>query len=95
LNLSSEELVSQVCFHKCNVCRYAAYVRGEGDKRFEKSYLDGDGMVTSVAVKDGKAYFRNKFVRTEHFDKEEELGVYTVGRCRLNLITRTYSLSNP
>ena len=42
-----------------------------------KSYLDGDGMVTSIAIKDGKAYFRNKFVRTEHFDKEEELGKYT------------------
>ena len=44
---------------------------------FVKSYLDGDGMVTSIAIKDGKAYFRNKFVRTEHFDKEEELGRYT------------------
>ena len=55
----------------------AMYVRGEGADRFEKSYLDGDGMVTSIAVKDGKAYFRNKFVRTEHFDKEEALGKYT------------------
>ena len=55
----------------------AMYIRGEGNDRFEKSYLDGDGMVTSVAVKDGKAYFRNKFVRTEDFDKEEELGKYT------------------
>ena len=53
------------------------YVRGEGKDRFEKSYLDGDGMVTSIAIKDGKAYFRNKFVRTEDFDKEEELGRYT------------------
>ena len=55
----------------------AMYVRGEGAERFEKSYLDGDGMVTSVAMKDGKAYFRNKFVRTEDFDKEEKLGKYT------------------
>jgi carotenoid cleavage dioxygenase-like enzyme len=55
----------------------AMYVRGEGADRFEKSYLDGDGMVTSIAIKDGKAYFRNKFVRTEHFDKEEALGKYT------------------
>ena len=55
----------------------AMYVRGEGAERFEKSYLDGDGMVTSVAIKDGKAYFRNKFVRTEDFDKEEKLGKYT------------------
>ena len=50
------------------------YIRGEGADRFEKSYLDGDGMVTSVALKDGKAYFRNKFVRTEDFEKEEALG---------------------
>ena len=43
---------------------------------FIKSYLDGDGMVTSVAVKDGKAYFRNKFVVTEDFDEEERTGKY-------------------
>mgnify|MGYP006223843873 FL=1 len=55
----------------------AMYIRGEGADRFEKSYLDGDGMVTSVALKDGKAYFRNKFVRTEDFEKEEALGKYT------------------
>lgn len=50
----------------------AMYERGG----FVKSYLDGDGMVTSIAVKDGKAYFRNKFVRTEHFDQEEEQDKY-------------------
>lgn len=44
---------------------------------FVKSYLDGDGMVTSIAIKDGKAYFRNKFVRTEDFEKEEALGKFT------------------
>ena len=33
-------------------------------------------MVTSVAVKDGKAYFRNKFVVTEDFDEEERTGKY-------------------
>ena len=52
----------------------AMYERGG----FVKSYLDGDGMVTSIAIKDGKAYFRNKFVRTEHFDQEEELGKYVM-----------------
>jgi carotenoid cleavage dioxygenase-like enzyme len=29
--------------------------------------IDGDVLVTSVALKDGKAFFRNRFVRTlEH-----------------------------
>lgn len=43
---------------------------------FVKSYFDGDGMVMLIVIKDGKAYFRNKFVRTEYFDKEEEFGKY-------------------
>ena len=30
----------------------------------------------SVAVKDSKAYFRNKFVVTEDFDEEERTGKY-------------------
>lgn len=43
---------------------------------FKKVFLDGDGMVSSIAIKDGKAYFRNKFVRTESFAKEEEAGKF-------------------
>ncbi|GMH41722.1 hypothetical protein BSKO_09632 [Bryopsis sp. KO-2023] len=43
-------------------------------KGFKKVFLDGDGMVSSIAIKDGKAYFRNKFVRTESFKREEEAG---------------------
>lgn len=39
-----------------------------------KEYLDGDGMITSVAFRDGKAYFRNKFVRTQSFQREEAKG---------------------
>ncbi|XRB03648.1 retinal pigment epithelial membrane protein [Pycnococcus provasolii] len=38
----------------------------------EKSYLDGDGMVVSIAFENGKAFFRNKFVQTEHFIEEEK-----------------------
>lgn len=45
-------------------------------KGFRKEYLDGDGMVCSVAFKDGKAYFRNKFVRTESFLREQEAGAF-------------------
>lgn len=44
---------------------------------FKKAWLDGDGMVASLAFKDGKAYFRNKFVRTPGFVKEEEQGAFS------------------
>ena len=43
---------------------------------FKKTFLDGDGMITSLAIKDGKAYFRNKFVRTPIFKEEEKDGVF-------------------
>lgn len=39
-----------------------------------KQFLDGDGMVSTLAFKDGKAYFRNKFVRTDSFVREQEAG---------------------
>lgn len=44
---------------------------------FKKTFLDGDGMITSLAIKDGKAYFRNKFVRTPFFKVEEKEGVFS------------------
>ncbi|GAX74565.1 hypothetical protein CEUSTIGMA_g2014.t1 [Chlamydomonas eustigma] len=40
----------------------------------QRHTFDGDGMVFSVAFKDGHAFFRNKFVRTEGFVKEQEAG---------------------
>ena len=36
--------------------------------------FDGDGMISSFAFKDGKAYFRNRFVRTEAYVAEQEEG---------------------
>ncbi|PSO58766.1 MAG: Apocarotenoid-15,15'-oxygenase [Cyanobacteria bacterium QH_6_48_35] len=36
--------------------------------------FDGDGMVCAISFKDGKAHFRNRFVRTEGFIKEQEAG---------------------
>eukprot|EP00210_Caulerpa_lentillifera_P005285 g5049.t1 len=39
-----------------------------------KEFLDGDGMITSIAIKNSKAFFRNKFVRTESFNREEDSG---------------------
>lgn len=39
-----------------------------------KHPFDGDGMINSVAIKDGKAFYRNKFVRTEGYIKEQKSG---------------------
>jgi len=39
-----------------------------------KHPFDGDGMINSVAFKDGKAFYRNKFVKTEGYLKEQESG---------------------
>ncbi|GIL70729.1 hypothetical protein Vretifemale_1443 [Volvox reticuliferus] len=42
--------------------------------RYRRHTLDGDGMVFSIAFKDGKAYFRNRFVRTKGFLEEQAAG---------------------
>ncbi len=34
--------------------------------------FDGDGMICSFSFKDGKAYFRNRFVKTEYYLQEQE-----------------------
>lgn len=34
--------------------------------------FDGDGMISSFAFNEGKAYFRNRFVQTEAYVKEQE-----------------------
>jgi carotenoid cleavage dioxygenase-like enzyme len=36
--------------------------------------FDGDGMVHVVGFRDGKAFYRNRFVRTDGFAKENEAG---------------------
>ena len=36
--------------------------------------FDGDGMISSVAFKNGKAFYRNKFVRTEGYLAEQASG---------------------
>ncbi|MGF1460022.1 MAG: carotenoid oxygenase family protein [Leptolyngbyaceae cyanobacterium] len=37
-----------------------------------KHPFDGDGMISSIAIKDGKAYYRNRFVRTEGYVAEQK-----------------------
>ncbi len=39
-----------------------------------KHPFDGDGMISSIAIKDGKAFYRNKFVRTEGYLAEQQSG---------------------
>jgi all-trans-8'-apo-beta-carotenal 15,15'-oxygenase len=34
--------------------------------------FDGDGMIVSLAFRDGRAFFRNRFVRTEGFEAESQ-----------------------
>lgn len=41
-----------------------------GDKKVGQPF-DGDGLVCTFAFKEGKAFFRNKYVRTEGFVREQ------------------------
>ena len=36
--------------------------------------FDGDGMISAIAFNNGRAHFRNRFVRTEGFIAEQEAG---------------------
>ncbi len=36
--------------------------------------FDGDGMISAFSFKNGKAYYRNRFVKTEAYVKEQEVG---------------------
>jgi all-trans-8'-apo-beta-carotenal 15,15'-oxygenase len=42
----------------------------------KRCLLDGDGMVQAFRIQDGKVHFRNRFVRTEKFEKESAAGRY-------------------
>ncbi|MGB3309661.1 MAG: carotenoid oxygenase family protein [Nodosilinea sp.] len=37
-----------------------------------KHPFDGDGMISSIAIQNGRAYFRNRFVRTEGYVAEQQ-----------------------
>jgi all-trans-8'-apo-beta-carotenal 15,15'-oxygenase len=36
--------------------------------------FDGDGMISAFSFKDGQAYYRNRFVQTEAYQREKEVG---------------------
>eukprot|EP00276_Gloeochaete_wittrockiana_P001645 CAMPEP_0184670442 /NCGR_PEP_ID=MMETSP0308-20130426/82202_1 /TAXON_ID=38269 /ORGANISM="Gloeochaete witrockiana, Strain SAG 46.84" /LENGTH=511 /DNA_ID=CAMNT_0027117179 /DNA_START=198 /DNA_END=1734 /DNA_ORIENTATION=+ len=42
-----------------------------GNERIKHPF-DGDGMIVEIIFKDGKAYFRNRYVQTEGYLKEKE-----------------------
>ncbi|KAG2485817.1 hypothetical protein HYH03_015527 [Edaphochlamys debaryana] len=42
--------------------------------RYKRHLFDGDGMVLSLGFREGGAFFRNRYVRTEGFVKEQDAG---------------------
>lgn len=48
----------------------------------QRHTFDGDGMLLSMAFKDGKAFFRNRYVRTRGFVDEQVWPVVEGGDCR-------------
>lgn len=42
-----------------------------------REYLDGDGLISQMGIKDGKVFFRSRFVGTDSFKREEEAGRFT------------------
>ena len=38
--------------------------------------FDGDGMVCAIAFKDGRAHFRNRYVRTQPYQEEQKAGKF-------------------
>lgn len=60
------------CYPHVLPCRHSC--PQVSNPRYRRHTLDGDGMVFSLAFKEGQAFFRNRFVRTEGF-KAEQVGV--------------------
>lgn len=54
------------------------YLRTGPNRQFDASgryhMFDGDGMIHAVHFEDGKARYRNRYVRTEAFHRESEAG---------------------
>jgi all-trans-8'-apo-beta-carotenal 15,15'-oxygenase len=38
--------------------------------------FDGDGMICAIAIKDGRAHFRNRYVRTQPYQEEQKAGKF-------------------
>ena len=54
------------------------FIRNSSNPRFAPKgryhWFDGDGMLHAVAIADGKARYRNRWIRTRAFDAETEAG---------------------
>jgi carotenoid cleavage dioxygenase-like enzyme len=52
------------------------YIRNGANPRFESKgphhWFDGDGMLHALSFKNGKAAYRNRWIRTKHFNMESE-----------------------
>lgn len=57
---------------------YGEYARNGPNPRFAPAggyhWFDGDGMVHSVRIKDGKAVYSNRYVKTDRLAREEQQG---------------------
>lgn len=55
---------------------FGGYFRNGTNPRFEPTnryhWFDGDGMIFSLLIKDGKAQYRNRWIRTRAFEMEAE-----------------------
>ena len=54
------------------------YIRNGPNPRFVPQghyhWFDGDGMIHALQIRDGKATYRNRWIRTKHFEAETKLG---------------------
>jgi carotenoid cleavage dioxygenase len=70
------------------------FARNGSNPRFEPRgryhWFDGDGMVHAVRIEEGRASYRNRWVRTRAFDKESE-----AGRALWTGIMEPVDLANP
>jgi len=62
-----------------------AFMRNGANTAYQPNHyvypLDGDGMIHSIYLKDGKAHYRNRWVQTSHLKTEREFDRTIYGSC--------------
>ena len=58
-------------------------------------WFDGDGMIHAFSIHDGKAHYRNRWVRTQRFQMEREAGEALWGTGRLGKLRSTHRRDFP
>lgn len=61
-----------VSCHHIMTCLRNGHAKFEAGKDLYLHPFDGDGMITAVTIQNGSALFRNRFVRTNVFNKERK-----------------------